>query len=620
MGLFCYTVGLSYFVYLSCMTFLGYLLPPYGTFEPYELTWVVTLSSISIWTYFKVKKTSVTMTPRKFKENYDFILVFLAILVVRFLYLQDRSIWLDENAQGIASVTNYFVSGGAGHHQPPSDFVFTRVGVLLSGFRDWGLRFHSALFSSLAAASLYFFIKRYARSAVLALGLSALFAFHFVVVKFGFEARPISHGLFLEILFLMGFFSVLKEPETSFLADKSWFLTLLTFLYLCSLGMQPVFVVAGVLVFCFFYGRFHSNVVHRTLHPLVYGLLAYLPLQFATYKLADPRFTKVGLFSMEAFLNQIPLIHYEMVSTFVKPFLYTCVALSVLYVLFAAYKRILKIGPDLFFAFTALFFTIVLMAYFESHIAWFLNDYYLVSIFPLSIMALAVSFRQIQDPISWGAKSLWALAVAVVLACSWSYSWAPFHKFSEVYIQNDMKGAFDVVARDATQKPIILSLCFHQEKGWCAPFLIAEKYYTLQNAGLDIAIGKNSVDLLRSVPHLTQLGDIYFFYYTSWSGPAPQEIPNDKKIATLSGVEVYKIAGGDKVYENILSFLKPAFDASLKKGRLHSFALDYILFAYDQLHDKEQLLKYLKIYTDFQGEKNGTSYISFLLEQNRLHN
>ena len=177
MGLYTYIVGLSYLAYLSLLTLIGYALPPYETPNALEPVWLFTILVILFLIRHKTKNTPFPLTRGLILENKDAVLVFLAILAVRIFYIQDRSVWLDEDAQSNAAVTNYFMSGGAGHHQPPSDFVFTRAGVLLSGFSVWGLRFHSALFSSLAAMSLYFFVKHFSRSFLLALGLSFLFAF-----------------------------------------------------------------------------------------------------------------------------------------------------------------------------------------------------------------------------------------------------------------------------------------------------------------------------------------------------------------------------------------------------------------------------------------------------------
>lgn len=618
MGLFTYIAGLIYLAYLVVMTLIGYSLFPTGQFTVYESVWVIAILALACITYFQTRKEAVPLSRLLTLKNYDVCLVFLALLFVRLFYLQDRSVWLDEDAQGAASVTNYFVSGGAGHHQPPSDFVFTRVGVLLSDFKVWGLRFHSALFSSLAAASLYFFVKRQSRSHLLALGLSFLFAFHVVVVKFGFEARPISHGLFLEILFLMAFFSVLKSPDKSYLADKTWFLSVLTFLYLCSLGMQPVFVIGGALVFSFFYGLKNRRVVKKVLHPLFIGFIAYLPIQYATYKLADARFTKVGLFNMDAFLNQLSLLHYSMVAPYIQPFLLSFIILSLIYFTTALYKRSLHIGPDFFFFFVAAFFSIVLMAYFDSHIAWYLQDYYLVSVLPLSIMSLAVSFRQAGTFIKLNSKYALAASAAILTLCSIGYPLGPFRNLPDTYAQNDMKGALSFVERDAKKNPLILALCFSPEKVWCAPFIPAEKYYLSQNGGADVVLANTSMDFLRTVNNFDDIGDVYFIYYNSWSGPAPKELPSDNKIASFFGVDIYKTAGGVNRFQNIIGFLKPAFDEHLKKGRLHSYTLEYILFAYDKMGNKPMLLKYLKIFSDFQGEKFQTGYIKSLLEKNGL--
>ncbi len=618
MGLFVYIVGLAYVAYLSLMTLIGYALPPYELPSVFEPIWPVAILIILFFIRQKMKNYSFPLSCDLILKNRDIALVFVAILAVRLFYIQDRSIWLDEDAQSNSAVTNYFISGAAGLYQPPSDFVFTRVGVLLSSFSVWGLRLHAALFSSLAVASLYFFVKRISNSVILAIGLSFLFAFNTVVFRFGFEARPISHGLFLELLFLMGYFSVLNESENSYLADKPWFLTIITFLYLCSLGLQPVFVVTGAFVFTYFYGFANRAVVKKTLHPMFYGMIAFIPIQLATYKLADARFTKVGLFNMEAFLNQLGLIHYGMISQYVRSFLLSFIVLTVLYLVSAIYKKSFKLGSDFFFVFTAFFFTTVLMAYFDSHIAWYLNEYYLVSVLPLAIFALAVSFRQAQMFIRLTSTQLSVAAITVLAFCSWSYSWAPFKNISEVYAQNDMKSGYAAIQLDSPIKPVVLALCFQKQPGWCAPFLIGEKYYASQNGGHETKVAKNSMDLLQSVQDFSKISEVYFIYYNSWSGPAPKEFSEERKFASFYGIDLYKMPGGKNVFQNIISFLKPAFDAELKRGRLHTYALEYILFAYERAEDKAMLITYLKIFKEFQGEKYGTTYVSNLLVQNGL--
>lgn len=619
MGLFTYIVGLVYIAYLVVMTLIGYALFPIGAFSFYETIWIFAIFVLASITYLKTKKVPFPIHIQLVKKNYDVLLVFSVLLLVRLFYLQERSVWLDEDAQGTASVTNYFVGGAAGHHQPPSDFVFTRIGVLLSGFSAWGLRLHSALFSSLASASLYFFVKRYTRSLVLALGLGFLFAFHTIIVKFGFEARPISHGLFLEILFLGAFFSVLKNPDKSYLANKQWFLSVLTFLYLCSLGMQPVFVLGGALIFCFFYGLKYKNIPEKVLHPMFIGLMAYLPVQFATYKLAEARFTKVGLFDMDAFLTQLPLIHYSMVAPYIKPFLLSFAVLTALYFFAALYKKSLQIGPYFFFPFTAAFFSIVLMTYFDSHIAWFLNGYYLVSALPLAIMSLSVGFREFGQIINFKTKYILPASIVILVFCSVDYPLGPFQNLSSVYPQNDMHGAYSLITQEPKPNPVVLALCINPEKTWCAPFLVAEKYYLAQNAGAEVVLGKNSMALLLAVEDLKKMGDLYFIYYNSWSGPIPETVPVEYKVKSLFGVDVYRISGGDNVFQNMISFLKPTIDNQLKeKDRLHSYALEYVLFAYEKMGNRDMLLKYLNLFVNFKGEKVYTEYINSLLQKNGL--
>lgn len=618
MGLFTYIAGLIYLTYLIVMTVIGYAIYPPDNFSAYESVWVIAILALSLITYFQTKKQPFPLNRQLAKENYDIFLVFLAIFLIRLFYLQDRSVWLDEDAQANASVTNYFVGGGAGHHQPPSDFVFTRVGVLLTGFKVWGLRIHSALFSSLATASLYYFVKRYSRSTLLALGLSLLFAFHIVVVRFGFEARPISHGLFLEILFLTAFFSVFKNPDKSYLADKTWFLSVLTFLYLCSLGMQPAFVVGGALIFSFFYGLKHRIVAKKVLHPMFIGLVAYLPIQYATYKLAEARFTRVGLFSMDAFLNQLSLLQYSMLAQYIEPFLFSFYILTVVYFVTALYKKNLKVGPDFFFLFIALFFSIVFMAYFDSHIAWNLQNYYLVSALPLAIMSLTVSFHQAVSITKLNSKSLLAVSIAVLALCSIRYPLGPFQNLPFAYLQNDMQGALTFVQQDPQKNPIVLALCLNPEKAWCAPFVVAAKYYLPKNGLTDVVVGENSMNFLLSINDFTKIGNVYFTYYNLWSGPIPETISNEYKIKSFLGVDVYKTSGGAGFFQNIVDFLKPTIDDQLKKGRLHTYALEYILFAYEKTNNSVMLLNYLRIFKDFKGEKIYTDYINSLLQKNGI--
>ena len=84
MGLFTYVVGLSYLAYLGLLTLIGYVLPPYEIQSAFEPMWLAAILILLFLAYRKFKNTPFPINRNLILKNIDVILVFLAILAIRF--------------------------------------------------------------------------------------------------------------------------------------------------------------------------------------------------------------------------------------------------------------------------------------------------------------------------------------------------------------------------------------------------------------------------------------------------------------------------------------------------------------------------------------------------------
>ena len=422
--------GFLYFIgYVVFTTIFYYLTPLYSPAEKYELIWPLLLGLQIIF---------------KIKGNFEFFFVLLIILAVRFFLINFVSVWLDEEIQAFTSLAGYPVGAGLFQHQPPLDIIFMKFGILISRYSVWGLRLHAAVFSALAGSYFYILVKKISKSVLVATVMTFFFCFHKYSVQYGFEARPISLGLFLEVLFISFVFNTFGEEND--LNQRPWLLSSLTLMYLSSLGLQSVFIVGGTLIFLFlvcFFNRKHI----KNFMAVAIGFLCFLPLQFIIYVNAPARFTKPQGFSFSLLFSEFEFKNFSFLETYFTPWIFILLALSAVNIYFMVLKKrsVSEYVPIAYLTLVVSFICLTLIPFFLMEINWRLQPYYLVSVLPLILLMVPFLWRLFVKENSFNIIVYRIGFVGISCLAFLFYDWGTYDKVKQ---RDDLKGPINSLKKN----------------------------------------------------------------------------------------------------------------------------------------------------------------------------
>lgn len=587
-----------YLCYSTFATLIYFFLGATFPFNFYEVTWIGLLfvQVISIF-YFQRHVMFGPIERPNLKDNLDLLVVFAFILIARLLMFDVISVWLDEEVQAFSVMHFYPVQAGALQHQPPLDMLFTKLGLLVGNTSIWGLRMHAVIFSSLAATLLYWLLKNISKSMLVAFVLTLYFSFHRYTVQFGFEARPISLGLYSEVLFLGLMFCALRKEQINFA-----FLSCGTFLYLSSLGMQPVYVVVISLLFLLVLVGFDRSYFKSFLSVLI-GFLLFLPLQIVILFNSPPRIVGISEFSLTRFLEQFTLQNFSFLSLYFIPW-GVIAAVSFLAVLFYQLKD-KKWVPELtqlfYCGFVIVIFSGFSIAFFKSHIAWGLQEYYLISVLPLLFVAVAVAFSVIKEK-KYLKKVIFILLSLIFVG---SYNWANFAILNQ---RENIKDAYKFLKNQKQPSDLVLSLCLGPVN-WASASLRGSVFYNddpnLSMASKLDSMFKNSGEIYSTaLIAKKEMNAIYFLYYADLSDLS-LKLDGDISEEKLRNLKIFKIKSDkNDMAGAVIEFMKPIVDQAAQNKVIYVQAIDYLVRSYEYKNDLKNVEKYVKLYKENKKESS----------------
>ena len=588
----------------TTISFFTATTPRYG----YEFLWPMLLLFF-FCVFVRERRILFQFSSRIFSDNRDFFVVLIGLLALRFYFIEHISVWLDEDFQASLAWKNYPTAAGVIEHQPPGDMIFTKIGLLISNYGVWGLRFHAAVFSALAGSTLYVLAKKFSGSRWLALLCVLFFSTHHLVFKYGFEARPISYGLFLELLFFATLYIECKmaTQKDPLLLPWSASLSAITFLYLCSVGLQPGFIVVLTIGFFALVSYFRREYLSIFLR-LLFGLLSFLPIQLVLLRDSPPRFTR-GL-SIFRFFSEFKRENFLFLNMYLMPIGYFCAIGSLGYFLWCALRRQ---KTELFFVYLlyiSIFFPLILVPFFISHVDWTLNDYYLISILPPLFLLLAYLWGFIT--IGWWRRYWLPLLVPLVLFAGFAPFYAFVNKERDLAIERqDLKGAYESVRENALSTDLTLSFCLADR--YCPDWAIAKRLYRLPPPSDEETISVFIyAQALRATP---QPQNIFFVYNAEWSHGEPGF---KNLFSTHNWAPIYKVPGNGNLALAVINFFEGPVKAGLAENKVYTEALAFLVASYDFLGDEKNKLHYLSIYKKQAHPEAQSDYLNQLLLSQKL--
>lgn len=168
---------------------------------------------------------------------------------MRLYGIEDRSIWMDEDAQVRRVVAGGFDLGlidrAATQQQPPIDYYLQYIGIQLFGVTPLGARFHAALLSAATVLLMFLLLRRMLSTWLTVLVGTTLCLLHHTLIFYAHEARPISCGIFFATLqlFVLHAFMLGRRPGWQ-RALWGGGLTASSAAFLLSVGFQPMILLA----------------------------------------------------------------------------------------------------------------------------------------------------------------------------------------------------------------------------------------------------------------------------------------------------------------------------------------------------------------------------------------
>jgi hypothetical protein len=526
------------------------------------------------------------------------------------------NLWLDEDTQVGCSILNFPTAAGAYQSQPPLDMVFAALGVHFSDYSVWGQRLHAALFSTLSGVLIYFFTKIMAKSRLLALTLAGLFSFQFYVIEYGYEARPISLSLFCELLLLINLFIALHDADSEEKTNRNWSIGALGFIYLCSLGLQPVFVVAGIICYLGIYSYFKKK-FRATLGAVCMAFLCFLPIQnfikdYSSLYLVDLK----GLGIVE-FFSEIKADNYYILNEFFKPYGYLALALFVVLLFVSCFKQKSSrqsggVFRSRFFLFFVLgFFCSVLIPFYKSRVNYGVVPRYVIACLPLIFMLLAYELKSLiyakHRKIASGT-----LALLLLGGGAGFYNFGPLWSLESAYEKDDLRAVYTEIKKISpdTEKNLVLALALRMDAWYPVTLLNNTFYYRKDPRGQYFYWHPSIEDYEEELKKpSSKIENVFFIYYEAWS---EKKLEAPGHVADFRGMQLFRIEvkPGEKLAQKVVDFIEPVFKKTRVEDKLYIAPLEYLIASYHYLHQDKIRNRYIQLYFERRTDQNSSVFLN----------
>lgn len=610
-----YKLNYIFLFYVLIATLSRYLfIPAEYALLPIEIIWVAILATLFLGTYFfEYKKNYHIWKWDSWKTNFDVSLFFLALFALRLYNISKVSLWLDEDTQAGCSTLQFPVAAGAYQSQPPLDMVFTSLGLQVSNFSVLGQRFHAALFSALAGTLIYIFSKITTGSRIVALTLATLFSFQYYVVQYGYEARPLSLALFCEILLFINIFILIDRKSEESLS-KNWSLLALSFVYLCTLGLQPVFVVTGLILFLAAMS-FYKKDMKSCFWAVLGGLICFIPIQNFIRSYSEFYLIPLNDFGIFKFLSEIKVSNYYILDEFFKPYGYLALLGFMTLALVDFFKK-RKIDFSMLFLFFMLsFFCGALIPFYKSRINYALMPRYILSSIPIIFMLFATLIQKILQN---RYKNLISAGVVVgLLGGVGYYKHGPLFDLQPVYTKDDLRAAYSEIKKASPDydKNLVLGLALHSN-AWVPTTLLNKSFYYRKDPRGKLYYWYPSIQDYEAELNKknSQVENIFILYYAYWSD---QKLSGPDMLADLNGVQVFriKLARKDNLADKLVEFIEPVFKKSMSEDKFYISPLEYLVVSYNYLQDYKTRDAYLDLYKKMRTEQYKSGYLDELFKK-----
>ena len=398
--------------------------------------------------------------------------------VLRFYHLGYNSLWLDEAATYIHSLTlsgifDYTTS--VDYFNPPTFFLFEFIMIKLAGASEIGMRFFPAVFGVLTIPAAYLMGKEF-YDKYTGIVTAIIFAVSPFLIYYSQEARAFSMLLFFCTILMYVFLKASKSNERA-----EWILFGLVSAAIFMTHFYGVIFVAILAVFALI--QFRSN-IKPLLTGLGVGILFSLPLIILTTLLY---FQRTSLGAPTYGMKGVQVI----AGTFIQLLGFTggyggvifliLISMGLIYLLF-------KIPEKAYLLAWIISATLIVSIVMSSHIP-ILPRYMIFLMIPFAL-AVASLFQSIANVTSHSTKNYQLCLLFLLVFCTLG---VPFYSiYYTTYAKEDWRGIAENLTENANPGDVIVPLPAYIEM----PLTI---YYNASEHGTTIYKATNISELQRSM-------------------------------------------------------------------------------------------------------------------------
>lgn len=450
---------------------IPFLINPGLIYQNYFLALLLTVSVV--FCYSQLRNDPAPSD--HFLTKFDWLSL-LCILVISgilsALQLHTNSIWLDEYEE-LLNVLNYpdLLYKAATFQQPPLSYFLRKLGVMLGGPNELGIRISSVIGNALFLIVMFFNIRRLTRDSFYANLSTILLSFNYWIILYSVEGRPYAISLFYFAVFLHFLISGFQESRgRNFL---NYGLILATLFWLLSISMQPlIFVGWGALAAVIGWFPTRNVKLLAVAAALGVALLLYLPF-LSPIMASSSAYLQAGSRPLSAYFEAYFNDLYLLKTMFLHNNFYFFIILQMFFLtviaLVVGKAHRLRLRAFAGFSIIYVFLIIFLLEY---KINWPLSERYFITTVPLMYLLFFAGLFYFREAKFMYLKKAVLFQLVAIAFISYLYA-KPFQKYGR-----NWRGLYSETENltDKTAKAFIFSFR-NTAGGWTDEFFVASELY-----------------------------------------------------------------------------------------------------------------------------------------------
>ncbi|MFZ3229602.1 MAG: glycosyltransferase family 39 protein [Pseudobdellovibrio sp.] len=406
----------------------------------------------------------------------DYILLVLASAIPTAVYIyhiHDYSLWLDEYTDFLVVSREDILSYVSTFQQPPIGSYWRKIGVIVFGNNEVGIRSASVAGQFIFLVVMYMNLKKITKDSVFSFLGIILLGLNIWIIAYSDEARPYSISLFyfsIFLYFLIDYYQNFSESMKYYLLINIVFSALL---WLLSISMQPsIFIMLLFFAVGFVYLKSRKRIHLYLLFSLGLSCVLYFPFLLEIVS-NSKSYLNNKPFDGAAVVYKFARYVWFLKTTFFNDFYYIIISnvMFVITLMSIAFGKGYRRNLAYLFLFT-ISYLLLLIVLFEVLISWQFNVRYMLTIVPMVYFLFFCALH-------FGVHHKYNIHQKIVLVILVLMTSAAHYTTGLIkLVKTDWRELYSIIDKktDLSGRAYIISFC-SPEVLWCDEFFIAPEIY-----------------------------------------------------------------------------------------------------------------------------------------------